>query len=81
MIKVADAGKVYDFLKVRGMSRARYEACLQDQNSIKKLQASASEAQTKYGLQFTPTFVINGQTRSELLAWPDVDAALKQLAA
>lgn len=77
LLAIADAGGMADFFKLRGLTRAKYEACLRDEGGVAKLQAIANEAVSKYKLQGTPAFAINGEARSDLKVWKDVDAALR----
>ncbi len=77
LIAIADAGKLDEFFRLRGMSRANYEACLKDEKNVTRLQAIADEAVKKYNLQGTPTFVLNGETKPDLHTWPQVEAAIK----
>ena len=79
LIALADAGKMDEFFRLRGLPRARYEACLKDEANVKKLQTIADEAVKKYSLQGTPTFVLNGETKADLHTWPEVDAAIKAM--
>ena len=79
LVALADKGKFDEFFRLRGMPRAKYEACLKDENNVKKLQTIADEAVKKYNLTGTPTFVINGETKPDLHTWPDVNAAIKSM--
>ena len=79
LIAIADLGKMDEFFRLRGMPRAKYEACLKDENNVKQLQAIGDEAVKKYGLTGTPTFVLNGETKPDLHVWKDVDAAIKAM--
>ena len=79
LVALADKGKFDEFFRLRGMTRAKYEACLKDEGNVKKLQSIADEAVKKYNLIGTPTFVINGETKPDLKTWPDVNAAIKSM--
>ncbi len=79
LVAIADVGKMDEFFRLRGMPRAKYEACLKDEKNVTKLQAIAESAQKTYNLQGTPTFVINGETKPDLHIWPDVDKAIKAM--
>src|SRR5262249_31004051 len=46
---------------VAGMDKAAVDACLADQPKTDKILAGVQEAQTKYGVNSTPTFIINGR--------------------
>lgn len=77
VLALADFGNIDDFMRLRGMPRARYEACLSDKAARDRLEAIRIEAVDRYKLQGTPTFVINGETQPDLHDWPAVEAALK----
>ncbi len=79
LIALADLGKMDEFFRLRGMSRANYEACLKDEKNVTALQTMDDEAVKKYGLTGTPTFVINGETKPDLHIWGDVDKAIKAM--
>jgi protein-disulfide isomerase len=64
------------FDTVFGMTPAKIDSCLANHAEQDLLSAQASEAWRKPGFQGTPTFMINDQTRSEIRAWSDLDAAL-----
>lgn len=64
------------FEGVYGMTPAKIDSCLANHAEQDLVSAQANEAWRKPGFQGTPTFVINDQTRSEIRAWPDLDAAL-----
>ena len=79
LVTIADKGKMDEFFRLRGMPRAKYEACLTDEKNVQKLQAIAEDAQKTYHLEGTPTFVLNGETKQDLHIWPDVDKAIKAM--
>lgn len=76
-LALADLGQIDQFMRLRGMPRARYEQCLVDPAAVDRLEAIRNEAVEKYKLQGTPTFVINGTTRTDVRNWPEVAAALR----
>lgn len=76
IVGLADAGKIGDFFKLRGMTRAKYETCLKDQAAFLKLQDMAKVAQDKYGINGTPNFVFNDVTNHDVGTWPQVKTAI-----
>ena len=46
---------------VAGMDKAAVDACLADQAGVDKILAGEQEAQTKYSINSTPSFIINGR--------------------
>ncbi|MFN3288558.1 MAG: thioredoxin domain-containing protein [Sphingomonadaceae bacterium] len=73
----ADAGQLDAFVRVRGIPRARYEACLSDQQAIGQLERIQREAVERYRVQGTPTFVLNGETLNGVLDWPTLEQRIK----
>jgi protein-disulfide isomerase len=73
----ADAGQLDAFVRVRGLPRARYEACLADQQAIAQLERVQRDAVDRYNVRGTPTFVINGETLDGVLDWPSVETRIK----
>lgn len=68
------------FFRQRGIPQAKIDACLTDQQGLKKL-AGLTGLGTREGVTGTPTFFINGAT-VELLngqgIWPQLEAALRK---
>lgn len=77
LLGIADQGGLDKFYKLRGMPRAKYEACLLDKSAVDKLQAVRDEGIKRYEVAGTPTFVLNGETLRDARDWPAVDAAIK----
>ena len=76
----AAQGGLDAFMRTRGMTRARFDACTSDKAGINKLNEIRDDANKNYGLTGTPTFAINGKTLTETSNWavlkPKLDAAL-----
>jgi len=77
LLGIADQGGLDKFYKLRGMPRAKYEACLLDKSAVDKLQAVRDEGIKRYEVAGTPTFVLNDETLRDARSWPDVEAAIK----
>lgn len=73
----ADAGQLDAFVRLRGLPRARYEACLADQQAIAQLERTQREAVERYNVRGTPTFVLNGETLDGVFDWQGVEARIK----
>lgn len=56
-----DAG-FYDMMETKGVSRAQADACLNDGKKVQALFDQSKAAADKYGVNATPSFVINGKT-------------------
>lgn len=65
------------FVKQRGVSAAKVEACLADNAAVDKLMKMRERANSEYKLQGTPTFLINGQVVPETGTWEALEAKIK----
>ncbi len=78
---LAMAGGMHDFVKPRGMPKAKFEQCLSDQAAMEKLTASQQAAVDSYQIQGTPTFLLNGKKLEIAPNWtalqPKIDEALR----
>ena len=50
--------------KLGGLSRKRFEACLADKSLEKKILRSIADARAEYGVNSTPTVIVNGKKYS-----------------
>jgi len=71
-----DLGYV-DFVKRRGMTPARAQACLAARAGVDRIVAVTNAAEKQYSVSGTPTFVINGAKADNVYDW----AALQPLLA
>lgn len=78
---IAEAGKLDGFVAPRGVTRARFDACLVDKAGLDRLLAMRKDAVDTFKLNGTPGFIINGKTQDGVLTWaalePLVQAALR----
>jgi protein-disulfide isomerase len=76
----AAQGGLDHFMRIRGMTRARFDACTSDKGAIAKLNGIREDANANYGLTSVPTFAINGRKVPDTSTWvqlkPALDAAL-----
>jgi protein-disulfide isomerase len=63
-------------LKLTGMSQTAFEACLNDQGLFNKVDAERQSGQTKFGVNSTPTFFINGDRHPGEIPPGDLDGVL-----
>ena len=49
------------YAKLAGLSQERIDACVADQAEMNKILSRAQEGRTAYGVESTPTFIINGE--------------------
>lgn len=66
--------------RLTGMTKADVEACLDNQPLLAGIRKVAEEAQQKYGVQSTPTFVIDGKAHAGVLPLDEFRAALDRAA-
>ncbi|MFP1631720.1 DsbA family protein [Zhengella sp. ZM62] len=52
---------LYNTVKIAGFSQEDFNACLRDQELLDKVNAVRNRAADEYGVQATPTFLINGK--------------------
>ena len=65
--------------RMGGLSAEAIDACTNDDALIQKILARAQEAQNLYGINSTPSFVINGQVVKGTLPYEEYDAILKEM--
>lgn len=70
-----------DMGKVAGMSAQQVDSCINDQAEAKKIEDVGTEAQTKYGINGTPTFVVNGQTHGPFVDLQDMKSFIDPMLA
>jgi len=64
-----------------GLNREQVEACLKKEDEFKRIQGVASEAQSRYGVEGTPTFIIGGEIYRAELTYERLEEILKPLLA
>ncbi len=67
--------------RIAGMSADQAEACMHDQAKNARVMAVSDDAQKRFGVSGTPTFVINGVTQTAGAQWPEIKKALDSLLA
>ncbi len=55
-----------------GFSREKVESCISDQSALAYIDQTQAEAQAKYGITGTPTFIINGELHNGELHYEDL---------
>ena len=66
-----------EFVRQRGVSAEKANACLANQGEMDKLVKMRDRANTEFNLQGTPTFLINGQVVPETGTWEALETKLK----
>ncbi len=75
------AGGLTNLGRIAGLSGDKIQSCMTDQAAQKRVMAVAQDAQTRYGITGTPTFVINGEVQTAGAPWSDIKAKLDSLLA
>ena len=73
----ADLGGLQAFARARGVSAAKYNACLTDPARIAQVEAVTNQAVQNYQVNSTPTFLLNGSKVEDLSTWPVIEGKLK----
>ncbi|KAB7644346.1 thioredoxin domain-containing protein [Polymorphobacter fuscus] len=74
---LAELGKLDEYMRTRGMPRAKFDQCLADKAALEKLAALRTQATDTYKLTGTPGFIINGVTQEGVFTWDALEPKLK----
>jgi hypothetical protein len=77
MIHVAEAAGFDSFFAKRGMTPARFNACLMDMKGQKQLEAMLDQSWNKDSIPGTPAFRLNGEMLGSLASWAALEAKIK----
>ena len=66
------------FAAMRGVPKAKTEACLADPAAATQLVQMNSDAVSNFNVQGTPSFAINGQTLENTASWAALEPKLKE---
>jgi protein-disulfide isomerase len=75
---LADIAGFPAFAAMRGVPKAKTEACLADPAAATQLVSMNSDAVSNFNIQGTPTFVINGKTVENANTWATVEPKIKE---
>src|ERR1700744_3599592 len=64
-------GALVDMGKIAGMSADQVDTCINDQAAAQQISQVGTDAQKRYGVNGTPTFIINGQVHSTFVDWQE----------
>ena len=67
--------------RIAGFSDDQARACMRDKDKNARVMAVSQDAQTRFGINGTPTFVINGEVQTPGAQWPEIKAKLDSLLA
>ncbi len=74
---LAQVGKLDEYVRTRGIPRAKFDACLADKAQSAQIEKLRTEAVEKYKLTGTPGFIINGQTQEAVFTWAQLEPRLQ----
>jgi protein-disulfide isomerase len=77
MLGIARAMKLDAFVKPLGIADTQFAKCLTDQAAIARIEASNTRAVETYGVDGTPSFLINGKRVEKVYDWEKLEPALK----
>jgi protein-disulfide isomerase len=75
--RMAELGGLADYVKLRGIPRAKFDQCLADPAQAKAVNDLRNQAVNEYKLTGTPSFIINGTVQEGVFTWPDLEAKLQ----
>lgn len=67
--------------KIAGLSQAQADSCMGNQAEAEKISQIGQEAGSKYGVNSTPTFIVNGQMHGPFADWNEVKSFLDPMLA
>jgi len=75
-VKLAALGGLDKWASAKGMAPEKARACLADKAAMDRLAATRTEAVERYGLEGTPTFVLNGAVVPGVFEWATLEPKL-----
>jgi protein-disulfide isomerase len=75
---LADIAGFPAFAAMRGVPKAKTEACLADQSAATQLVQMNSDAVSNFNIQGTPSFAINGKTVTDAPTWAALEPKIKE---
>ncbi len=75
--RMAALGGLADYVKLRGIPRAKFDQCLADPAQVKAVNDLRNQAVNEYKLTGTPSFIINGTVQEGTYTWADLEPKLQ----
>jgi protein-disulfide isomerase len=75
--RMADLGGLADYVKLRGITRAKFDQCLADPAQLKAINDLRNQAVNELKLTGTPSFIINGTVQTDVYTWADLEPKLQ----
>jgi protein-disulfide isomerase len=66
--------------RIVGMNAAQIDQCISNKAEVTRASQVGEDAQKRYGVEATPTFIINGQIHAGGFSWQDLQTLLDSLA-
>jgi protein-disulfide isomerase len=75
---IADIAGLKQFAALRGVPRAKADACLADEAAVNQLVQMNSDAGSNYNIPGTPSFLINGTLVDQTATWEALEPKIKE---
>ncbi len=75
--RLAELGGLADYVKLRGIPRAKFDQCLADPAQMKAVSDLRNQAVNEFKLTGTPGFIINGVVQEGVFTWADLEPKLQ----
>ena len=75
--RLAELGGLADYVKLRGIPRAKFDQCLADPAQMKAINDLRNLAVNDLKLTGTPSFIINGAVQEGVFTWADLEPKLQ----
>jgi protein-disulfide isomerase len=75
--RLAELGGLADYVKLRGIPRAKFDQCLADPTQLKAVNDLRNQAVNELKLTGTPSFIINGVVQDGVFTWADLEPKLQ----
>lgn len=79
MRAIASDLDIYEMMEPRGLTRTQLDTCLSNQARAEALYASTQAGANEYGVQGTPSFVVNGNLLEGVHNWEALKSVLARL--
>jgi len=74
-------GGLVAMVRIVGLDEARVDRCVDDKDTQKQIIAVAEDAEKRFGINGTPTFVVNGEVQTPGATWNEIKSKLDSLLA
>jgi protein-disulfide isomerase len=74
-------GGLVAMARIAGLNEAKVDQCIADRDVQKQIFAVAQDAEKRFGINGTPTFVINGEVQTPGATWDEIKSKLDSLLA